>query len=91
MATRAIPAALDCLALAPSLGNTQERSTARVAERRKEVDMMHPTRRDFIALAAASLLPFPAAAQQAPLLARAIPSSGERIPAVGLGTAISDR
>ena len=51
---------------------------------------MHTTRRDFIALAAASLLPYPAAAQPAPLLARAIPSSGERIPAVGLGTAISD-
>jgi aryl-alcohol dehydrogenase-like predicted oxidoreductase len=81
--------ALDCLALAATLGNTQKRRVARVAQQRRETNMMHPTRRDFIALAAASLLPYPAAAQQAPLIARAIPSSGERIPAVGLGTAIS--
>jgi len=45
--------------------------------------MMH--RRDFIALAGASLLPLPAWAEET-LLMRAIPSSGEKIPAVGLGT-----
>ena len=78
------------MALAAALGNTQGGCAAPVAEPRREAEMMHPTRRDFIALAAASLLPYPAAAQQAPLLlARAIPSSGERIPAVGLGTAVA--
>lgn len=47
------------------------------------------SRRDFTALAAASMLVRPAVAQTAagPLLTRPIPSSGERIPAVGLGTA----
>jgi aryl-alcohol dehydrogenase-like predicted oxidoreductase len=46
------------------------------------------TRREFAALAAAGLLARPAFAQtDAPLLMRAIPSSGELIPAVGLGTA----
>jgi len=46
------------------------------------------TRRDFAALAGAGLLAGPALAQtDQPLLMRAIPSSGERIPAVGLGTA----
>ena len=45
--------------------------------------MMH--RRDFMALAGASLLPLPAWAEEN-LLMRAIPSSGEKIPAVGLGT-----
>ena len=46
-------------------------------------------RRDFIALAAATLLVRPAFAQtnQVPLITRAIPSTGERVPAVGLGTA----
>jgi aryl-alcohol dehydrogenase-like predicted oxidoreductase len=45
------------------------------------------TRRDF-ALLAATLLARPALAQTAaPLLTRAIPSTGERVPAVGLGTA----
>ena len=39
------------------------------------------------ALAAASLLPLPASAQDF-LISRAIPSSGEKLPAVGLGTAI---
>jgi len=50
---------------------------------------MSLTRRDFATLAAASLLVRPAVAQTAagPLLTRAIPASGERIPAVGLGTA----
>jgi len=54
---------------------------------------MNPmTRREFIALAsglgAASLLPSLTAAQTAAgsLIAKAIPSSGERVPAVGLGT-----
>ena len=46
------------------------------------------TRRDFAVLAAAALLSRPALAQPAaPLIARAIPGSGERVPAVGLGTA----
>jgi aryl-alcohol dehydrogenase-like predicted oxidoreductase len=54
---------------------------------------MNPmTRRDFTALAAglgaASLLPSLAAAQTAaaPLVAKAVPGTGERVPAVGLGT-----
>ncbi len=47
------------------------------------------TRRDFTALAAAALLAPRAFAQthEAPPITRAIPSTGERIPAVGLGTA----
>ena len=45
------------------------------------------TRRDFVGLASASMLVRPALAQTTELLTRAIPSSGERIPAVGLGTA----
>jgi aryl-alcohol dehydrogenase-like predicted oxidoreductase len=46
------------------------------------------TRREFAALAGAGLLARPAFAQtDQPFLTRAIPSSGERIPAVGLGTA----
>jgi aryl-alcohol dehydrogenase-like predicted oxidoreductase len=46
------------------------------------------TRREFAALAGAGLLTRPAFAQtDQPLLTRAIPSSGERVPAVGLGTA----
>ncbi len=47
------------------------------------------TRRDFAALAAAVLLGRFAFAQtnEAPLISRAIPSTGERVPAVGLGTA----
>jgi aryl-alcohol dehydrogenase-like predicted oxidoreductase len=45
------------------------------------------TRRDFAALAGAALMAPQAYAQSDALLERAIPSSGERIPAVGLGTA----
>lgn len=45
------------------------------------------TRREFAAFASASLLVQPALAQTELLLTRAIPSSGERVPAVGLGTA----
>ncbi|HTY67074.1 MAG TPA: aldo/keto reductase [Alphaproteobacteria bacterium] len=45
------------------------------------------TRRDFVGLAAASVLTRPALAQMGYLLTRTIPASGERIPAVGLGTA----
>jgi aryl-alcohol dehydrogenase-like predicted oxidoreductase len=46
------------------------------------------TRREFAALAGAGLLARPVYAQNdASLLTRAIPSSGERVPAVGLGTA----
>jgi aryl-alcohol dehydrogenase-like predicted oxidoreductase len=51
--------------------------------------MIRVTRRDFAALAGVALLAPKALAQNdaAPLVARAIPSSGERLPAVGLGTA----
>ncbi len=51
--------------------------------------MTHITRRDFTALATAALLARPAGAATdvAPLITRAIPSSGERLPVVGLGTA----
>ena len=45
------------------------------------------TRREFAVLTGASLLAGPTGAQTEPLLMRAIPSSGERVPAVGLGTA----
>jgi aryl-alcohol dehydrogenase-like predicted oxidoreductase len=51
--------------------------------------MIHVTRRDFGALAGAALLTRKASAQNgaAPLIERAIPGSGERLPPVGLGTA----
>jgi aryl-alcohol dehydrogenase-like predicted oxidoreductase len=51
--------------------------------------MIRVTRRDFGALAGAALLARKALAQNsaAPLIERAIPSSGERLPPVGLGTA----
>jgi aryl-alcohol dehydrogenase-like predicted oxidoreductase len=53
--------------------------------------MNHMTRRDFIALAAGfgaiSLLPSVATAQTPSLITKVIPSTGERLPAVGLGTA----
>jgi len=45
------------------------------------------TRREFAVLAGASLLARPAVAQTDSLLMRAIPGSGELVPAVGLGTA----
>ena len=46
------------------------------------------TRRDFAALGPVALLAGKASAQNAaPLITRAIPSSGERLPVVGLGTA----
>lgn len=51
--------------------------------------MTRITRRDFAALATAALLARPAFAQtnETSLITRAIPSTGERVPAVGLGTA----
>ena len=50
--------------------------------------MIGMTRREFAVLAGAALLAPPALAQtDAQLITRAIPSSGERLPAVGLGTA----
>ncbi len=51
--------------------------------------MIRVTRRSLAALAGAALLARKALAQNAapPLIERAIPSSGERLPAVGLGTA----
>jgi aryl-alcohol dehydrogenase-like predicted oxidoreductase len=48
---------------------------------------MQTTRRAFVSLAGAALLARPARAQTDALLTRAIPSSGEALPAVGLGTA----
>jgi aryl-alcohol dehydrogenase-like predicted oxidoreductase len=45
------------------------------------------TRRGFAILAGATLVTPPVFAQTATLITRAIPSSGERLPAVGLGTA----
>ena len=49
--------------------------------------MIGVTRREFAGGAAAAALTGPAMAQTQPTLARVIPSSGERLPAVGLGTA----
>jgi diketogulonate reductase-like aldo/keto reductase len=51
--------------------------------------MMRTTRREFAVLGIAALVGHPASAQNnaAPLITRAIPRTGERIPAVGLGTA----
>ena len=51
--------------------------------------MMPVSRRDFAALAAAALLARPVLAQNdaGPMITRAIPSTGERVPVVGLGTA----
>jgi aryl-alcohol dehydrogenase-like predicted oxidoreductase len=49
---------------------------------------MAMTRRDFAILAGGMVLASPSLAQApAPLIARAIPNSGERLPSVGLGTA----
>ena len=45
------------------------------------------TRREFVAFAGATMVASPAFAQSDGLLTRAIPGSGERVPAVGLGTA----
>ena len=45
------------------------------------------TRREFAALAGAAMFAVPAAAQTGEPIIRAIPRSGERLPAVGLGTA----
>ena len=45
------------------------------------------TRREFAIAGGAAMLALPAAAQNAAPLARPIPSSGELLPAVGLGTA----
>jgi aryl-alcohol dehydrogenase-like predicted oxidoreductase len=45
------------------------------------------TRREFAIATGAAMLPRPTFAQTPTLLARAIPSTGERLPAVGLGTA----
>ena len=49
--------------------------------------MRRVTRREFTTFAGAAVLGAPAFAQTDALLARAIPASGERLPAVGLGTA----
>jgi aryl-alcohol dehydrogenase-like predicted oxidoreductase len=49
--------------------------------------MTRVTRREFAALAATAILAPPAFGQTPALLARPIPVSGERLPAVGLGTA----
>jgi len=51
--------------------------------------MIRISHRDFAALAAAALLEQPTFAQTnaGPIITRAIPSTGERVAAVGLGTA----
>ena len=49
--------------------------------------MTKVTRREFATLAATAVMTRPAFAQTPALLARPIPASGERLPAVGLGTA----
>jgi len=49
--------------------------------------MRSMTRREFAALATTAVLAPPAFAQNPAVLARPIPGSGERLPAVGLGTA----
>jgi aryl-alcohol dehydrogenase-like predicted oxidoreductase len=51
--------------------------------------MTHVTRRDLAMLATSALMTRPAVAQsnEAPSIIRAIPRTGERVPAVGLGTA----
>jgi len=55
---------------------------------RREADMaIQITRREFAVLAGSALLASPALAQSDALITRAIPSSGELLPAVGLGTA----
>ena len=55
---------------------------------RREADMaIQITRREFAVLAGSAVLAPPALAQSDALLTRAIPSSGELLPAVGLGTA----
>jgi aryl-alcohol dehydrogenase-like predicted oxidoreductase len=55
---------------------------------RKREMTIRMTRREFAALAGVAAIAQPVSAQtDAQLLSRAIPSSGERIPAVGLGTA----
>jgi aryl-alcohol dehydrogenase-like predicted oxidoreductase len=49
--------------------------------------MIGVTRREFAALAATTIFAPPAFGQTPALLARSIPATGERLPAVGLGTA----
>ena len=49
--------------------------------------MRRITRREFAAMTAAAITVQPACAQSTETIARAIPRTGERIPAVGLGTA----
>jgi diketogulonate reductase-like aldo/keto reductase len=57
------------------------------------MDFPHPTRRAFLlggaTLAAATLVPPPLSAQAPQVLMRPIPSTGEQIPAIGLGTWIT--
>jgi aryl-alcohol dehydrogenase-like predicted oxidoreductase len=66
------------------------RATAAAQETLKDTKMaIRGTRRDVVALAGAALVAPPVLAQTvAALITRAIPSSGERLPAVGLGTAV---
>jgi len=48
---------------------------------------LHLTRREFAMVTGATMLASSARGQTSALLARAIPSTGELLPAVGLGTA----
>ncbi|MCR5877944.1 aldo/keto reductase [Phenylobacterium sp. J367] len=48
---------------------------------------MNATRRSLLAAAAASALPLPAFAQAPKLITKSIPSSGEQLPLIGVGTA----
>ena len=84
----ALPVAAGWLVLSAGLGRAQERRAA-LRGGAGRVSMTWITRRDFAALAAVALLARKASAQNAaaPLITRAIPSSGERLPVVGLGTA----
>ena len=88
----ALPVAAGWLVLSAALGRAQERRAAR-AGRGGSAGRLRMIRHDPAAnlprSAGAALVARKALAQSAaaPLIARAIPSSGERLPAVGLGTA----
>jgi hypothetical protein len=66
--------------------NTARRRWKPVPPREAEMNITM-TRREFAALAGAALLAPPASGQTGELITRAMPSSGERSPTAGLGTA----
>src|SRR5262249_31531450 len=82
----ALPGAAGWLVLSAVLGRTQGR---RAALAPKRPAMPHIPRRDLAMLATAALVTRTALAQtnEVPSIIRAIPRTGERVPAVGLGTA----